>query len=125
MGTSSTMAIDNIAFHNCSLPSATARNCAANQWKCPKTNICVSRYVFCDSVDDCGHRFDETSDKCKQNLVIRCIFEDSEPCNWKLEYDKGSKSWWQTITAITANTNKNMVRMTGPLTDHTYKNGRV
>ena len=117
-----TLAIDDIAFHNCSLPSPTAGNCAADHWKCPKNNICISRYVLCDGVNDCGDRSDEVPTNCSKYSVTKCTFEtnrQSVACNWTQKAEDGVSSKWGLITS--KSTINNMARMTGPLTDHTYR----
>ena len=53
------IAIDDITFDNCALPSP-AKYCNTNyMFRCMKTRACVSLYDLCDYTDDCGDGSDE------------------------------------------------------------------
>ena len=122
-GQASTLAIDNIKLTNCGRPAPTTGNCPFNQIKC-KNNVCMNAYGLCDGINDCGDNSDESHVYCQILLVNSCTFETNgvrPACNWTQETDPGSNARWMTMSSLTANTNQNMIRMTGPTFDHTYR----
>ena len=116
-----TLAIDNIQFQSCGRPIPTTNNCPLNQIKC-KNNVCMNRFGLCDGLNDCGDNSDELLDKCASLQVNTCTFElTSSACISTQEIDPGSNAIWRTMSSMSANTNQNMLRMTGPTFDHTYR----
>ena len=85
----------------------------------------MNSYGLCDGVDDCGDNSDESSENCRKLQVMSCSFEQFmgglSPCNWTQEVDSGSNSMWKTMKSVIANTDNNMLRMTGPTFDHTFE----
>ena len=126
-GTASTMAIDDIQFQSdCYRPPVTTATqyCPSGQIKCPTTKICINQFSLCDQVNDCGDQWDESYSNCAKVKVPRCSFESqaaSSGCNYTLERDSGSSTQWTPLKAATASINRYMTRMTGPMTDHTYR----
>ena len=121
-GGTDTLALDNIQFTNCGRPAPTTGDCPSNQIKC-KTNVCMTRYGLCDNLNDCGDNSDESDANCRKLKVAPCAFENNQDsfCNWTQEFNTGSNVLWKSMTSTTANLNANMLRMTGPTFDHTYR----
>ena len=118
---------------DCAPPTPKATNCGSTQIKCGNTppgstgSICIERYSLCDTIDDCGNGWDESADNCFKSRVNKCTFESVSPsarCNYTIESDHGSSLWWKTKSAYTASSTENLVRMTGPITDHTFGSNR-
>ena len=119
-GEGTTLAIDNIQFNNCGIPAPRKGDCPSNQIKC-KNNVCMTPYGLCDNLNDCGDVSDESGVYCSK-LTMYCTFEQgTPPCNDTQEFDSGSTNLWSNMTTINANPDQNMLRMTGPTTDHTIQ----
>lgn len=52
-------ALDDIMFHNCSLPEAVEMCKTSNHLHCSRSKACVNYYQICDLIDDCGDGTDE------------------------------------------------------------------
>ena len=88
----------------------------------------MTPYGLCDNLNDCGDESDESGANCIKLKVNRCTFENNvgsvTPCNYSQEFDSGSTKLWTNMTAISAYTEQNMLRMTGPTFDHTFQLSR-
>ena len=68
--------IDDVTFHNCSLPTARKGGsgaCPSDGYRCVGRDVCVEGEVVCDYNDDCGDRSDEGDSLCT---------EDKFPYRW-------------------------------------------
>ena len=84
----------------------------------------MSAYGLCDGVNDCGDKSDESLDNCRKLTVNKCSFEPTLPsaaCIWTQELDPGSTSQWNVMNSLQMNNDENMLRMAGPMFDHTYR----
>lgn len=78
------IAIDDISFQGCSLPTPSPNGqCNRRQFKC-STGACIDQWRRCDFTDDCGDGSDETVKQCQG--YDKCSFEKSL-CNWRQEKD--------------------------------------
>jgi hypothetical protein len=83
--------------------------------------MCVSKYSFCDGIDDCGDESDESYTYCQRITIPKCQFEvQTIHCNWRHENDVGSHADWFYVQS-----GANFYRMTGPVTDHTFRRMNV
>ena len=73
------IAVDNVAFVNCSMPKpldAKAKACPrAGQFLCPQKRFCIDQDDVCDLTNDCGP--DGSDEANCANYPNRCSFEDS------------------------------------------------
>jgi hypothetical protein len=116
-GQSGIIAIDDITFLNCAPPPPSTTECPIDSLKCPNNDICVSKYSYCDGIDDCGDESDESYTYCQRITIPKCQFEvQTIHCNWKHENDVGSHADWFYVQS-----GANLNRMTGPVTDHTFR----
>jgi hypothetical protein len=116
-GQSGIIAIDDIQFRNCAPQPSATTECPIDSLKCPNNNLCVSKYSFCDGIDDCGDESDENYTYCQRITVPKCQFEvQTIHCNWRHEKDVGSLADWFYVQS-----GANLNRMTGPVTDHTFR----
>jgi hypothetical protein len=102
------IAIDDITFVGCALPTPIPGNCPAGQLKCDRGS-CYTKHQECDYEDDCGDYSDEKSATCTA-YVGRCDFE-SNFCGWEQLQDDDF-DW-------TRQTGKTASQWTGPTFDHT------
>uniref|UniRef100_A0AAY4DRE8 MAM domain-containing protein n=1 Tax=Denticeps clupeoides TaxID=299321 RepID=A0AAY4DRE8_9TELE len=102
-------AIDDLVFHNCSLPQP-AVECPAEQFHCGFTRACINRLLLCDLVDDCGDGTDEES--CSPDLM--CDFEQ-DLCTWSQDTEGDVFNWMRVQGPTPTET-------TGPWADHTLAN---
>ncbi|XP_035268745.1 MAM and LDL-receptor class A domain-containing protein 1 isoform X1 [Anguilla anguilla] len=103
-------ALDDITFHNCSLPPPVAQCDSHERFHCKRSRACIDRQLVCDLVDDCGDGSDEEG--CSPELM--CNFEEGL-CNWM--QDKLDDVFdWTRIQGPTPTLN------TGPWKDHTLGN---
>ncbi|XP_030635015.1 MAM and LDL-receptor class A domain-containing protein 1 [Chanos chanos] len=103
-------ALDDITFHNCSLPLAQESCVDSSQFQCLTTGACVDRLQVCDLVDDCGDGSDESN--CDEGFM--CNFEEGL-CDWTQEHESDIFDW-TLIQGPTPTLN------TGPFKDHTLSN---
>ena len=83
------IAVDDIRLDDCFLPSIT--NPGECEEFCCENNACVSPFVRCDFVDDCGDSSDEAGDRADcGSFAARCSFEDGHFCEWNQE---GPDNW--------------------------------
>ncbi|XP_018613321.1 MAM and LDL-receptor class A domain-containing protein 2 isoform X2 [Scleropages formosus] len=73
------IAIDDVAFLNCSLPVPQDR-CPQDEVRCTN-GVCVDPSAVCDFSDDCGDRSDETDCELR-GFLNRCSFEHGL-CSWQ------------------------------------------
>ncbi|XP_077592649.1 MAM and LDL-receptor class A domain-containing protein 1 [Stigmatopora nigra] len=102
-------ALDDVSFHNCSMPPAVSECPTQTHFHCTRTRACVDRLLLCDLVDDCGDGSDEES--CSPEL--QCNFEHGL-CSWKQEQNGASDVFDWTRTRGPTPSFK-----TGPCKDHT------
>ncbi|XP_057191697.1 MAM and LDL-receptor class A domain-containing protein 1 [Triplophysa rosa] len=103
-------AIDDIMFHNCSLPEAMETCPSPGQFHCSRSKACVNYFQICDLIDDCGDGTDE--ENCSSELM--CDFEEGL-CSWTQD-DADDIFDWSRIQGPTPTFN------TGPWKDHTRAN---
>uniref|UniRef100_A0A3B4CKL8 MAM domain-containing protein n=1 Tax=Pygocentrus nattereri TaxID=42514 RepID=A0A3B4CKL8_PYGNA len=103
-------ALDDITFHNCSLPAAMDKCPSPDHFHCKHSRACVERLQVCDLVDDCGDGTDE--ENCSSELM--CNFEEGL-CSWTQD-EEGDIFDWSLIQGPTPTPN------TGPFKDHTWGN---
>ncbi|XP_054622204.1 MAM and LDL-receptor class A domain-containing protein 1 isoform X4 [Dunckerocampus dactyliophorus] len=101
-------AVDDVSFHNCSMPPAVVECPPHTHFHCTRTKACVERLQLCDLVDDCGDGSDEEG--CSPEL--QCNFEKGL-CSWKQEQRGADVFDWTRIRGPTPSFN------TGPWKDHT------
>ncbi|XP_046708496.1 MAM and LDL-receptor class A domain-containing protein 1 isoform X3 [Silurus meridionalis] len=100
-------ALDDITFHNCSLPSPKDKCPTPDYFHCRQSRACVDRLKLCDLVDDCGDGTDE--ENCSSELM--CNFEDGL-CSWTQDKEDMFDWTWNQGPTPTPNT--------GPFKDHTW-----
>ncbi|XP_026792984.3 MAM and LDL-receptor class A domain-containing protein 1 [Pangasianodon hypophthalmus] len=100
-------ALDDITFHNCSLPVPMDKCPTTDYFHCGRSRACVDRLKLCDLVDDCGDRTDE--ENCSSDLM--CNFEDGL-CSWTQDKEDMFDWTWNQGPTPTPNT--------GPYKDHTW-----
>ncbi|KAG7165100.1 MAM and LDL-receptor class A domain-containing protein 2-like 1, partial [Homarus americanus] len=85
------MAVDDITFENCFLPTPQKTPGDCKEYQC--TNLaCVSMFDRCDFVDDCGDYSDEVNRVAGCNKFVgRCSFEDNTFCDWEQD---DSNNWY-------------------------------
>ncbi|XP_061122045.1 MAM and LDL-receptor class A domain-containing protein 1 isoform X2 [Syngnathus typhle] len=101
-------ALDDVSFHNCSMPAAAVQCPPHTHFHCARTRACVDQLLRCDLVDDCGDASDEEG--CSPEL--QCNFEEGL-CSWKQEANGGDVFDWTRTRGPTPSFN------TGPWKDHT------
>ncbi|XP_067330349.1 MAM and LDL-receptor class A domain-containing protein 2 [Channa argus] len=103
------IAIDDIAFANCTLPEAQP-SCPQSSFVC-NNSVCVEYNQVCDFSDDCGDWSDENN--CEQQGVVeRCSFEQGL-CSWaESDVDTPGAEW-------THHTGQEAWPKNGPPRDHT------
>ncbi|KAK3546298.1 hypothetical protein QTP70_025705 [Hemibagrus guttatus] len=104
-------ALDDITFHNCSLPVPMDKCPNPDYFHCGRSRACVDRLKLCDLVDDCGDGTDE--ENCSSELM--CSFEDGL-CSWTQDDDDIFDWTWIQGPTPTPNT--------GPYKDHTWSSVR-
>ncbi|XP_076347182.1 MAM and LDL-receptor class A domain-containing protein 1-like [Tachypleus tridentatus] len=109
---STEVAVDDISFENCALPSA-SESCGENEIQCPDTKACVKKDQLCDLTDDCADGYDESFQVCKE-FPPPCTFEDDSGCLWYEEHSKWSYKWSKYSSRTSRGTGES-----GPLNDHT------
>ncbi|XP_023673966.2 MAM and LDL-receptor class A domain-containing protein 1 isoform X1 [Paramormyrops kingsleyae] len=99
-------ALDDIVFHNCSLPPPVV-HCPSNRFHCARSLACIDHLLLCDLIDDCGDGSDEEG--CSPDL--QCSFENGL-CSWTQMTEEDVFDWTR-IQGPTPTPN------TGPWKDHT------
>ena len=83
------VAIDDIQFENCFLPTPSSPQ-ECSHFTC-NNKACISIYDKCDFVDDCGDNSDEDDVFAQCNSYYgRCNFEHGSICDWTQE---GANNW--------------------------------
>lgn len=62
-------ALDNIVFHNCSLPRAMEKCPSTDYFHCGESRACVEHIKLCDLIDDCGDGTDEQN-CCRSSYLM-------------------------------------------------------
>ncbi|XP_058525682.1 MAM and LDL-receptor class A domain-containing protein 1 [Ochotona princeps] len=105
------VAVDDIAFQNCSPLPNPDRKCTAQEFTCANKH-CIAKDKLCDFVNDCADNSDETSFICGTSRG-RCDFE-FDLCAWEQEQDDDF-DWNLKASGIPATG-------TEPAADHTLGN---
>lgn len=102
------VALDQLHFLHCALPSPPGTGCAEGMLKC-RNQACVEQRLVCDGTDDCGDGTDE--DHCEE--YNRCDFEEGLCDMWDLT-SLSNLIWFRTNQQNISTTDP----MKGPGRDH-------
>lgn len=119
-----TVAVDNIQFHDCSIPvpKSSDADCPGSSIKCKTTHICIDPSDQCDFEDNCGDNSDESYQLCVVNadpkMVPSCAFEKSlELCGFVYAINTTNPTVFN--WRLTRGYDYNIMQYSGPTTDHT------
>ncbi|XP_009328881.1 PREDICTED: MAM and LDL-receptor class A domain-containing protein 1 [Pygoscelis adeliae] len=104
------VAVDDIAFEDCSPLLIPGRPCTSEEFTCAN-KYCIPKDNLCDFVNDCADNSDESPTICSTSIG-HCNFE-FDLCGWKKD-ENGDFDW----NLRTSSTTK---MGTGPATDHTLQ----
>uniref|UniRef100_A0A4X2LXR5 MAM and LDL receptor class A domain containing 1 n=1 Tax=Vombatus ursinus TaxID=29139 RepID=A0A4X2LXR5_VOMUR len=104
------VAVDDIAFQDCSPLIISEKKCTAQEFLCANKH-CVPKDNLCDFVDDCADDSDENPFICGTSIG-RCDFE-FDLCFW--EQNQNDDLDWNLKAGITPTTG------TEPVADHTFQ----
>lgn len=108
------VAIDEVNFELCDIPTPKPEPCQDNWFKCRRTEICINPSYLCDLQDDCGDGSDEDIDLHCSNAIINSFEKSFGIFETGIGIGPNVTFGWSQGSGATVS------RDTGPAFDHTF-----